>query len=296
MTVPGPGAARRDAAQPDLVAVPEFPFPFLIGRYPVTMAEYWDFLDDTGWRKPRHWPAHRSPMHNRLPVSWVDHFDANAYCYWLTQRHRLLVGGFFLPSMPMIRAAARSAATIQRYREEWRRGAGAAISREEQHTLAESLQEPMSSMFPWGDRPDPQRCNCSEFRPHRPGPTPVDQFGQAGVSGYGVADLSGNLWEMTSTFRHEDDTRSHWTMYSFYDAPHQPALAFRGWAETLGLVTGRLASTKLAWEFKFDIVGGSYGTAADGCRTDMPGAWTSAANFGPYSGFRVARFDLGRPR
>lgn len=304
MSFDNPAISRPKDQQPSLVRIEDYAIPFGIGRYPVTMAEYWDFLDDTGWRAPRHWPTTRSPVHQRMPVSWVNHFDANAYCYWRGTKDSFISvragSKYFLPTAGMLRAAARSTAAVARLRERWQELSGSSSDPltttgfEREREIREAAQQASTSRFPWGDQADPKRCNCSEFRPHRPGPTPVDQFGQAGSSGYGVCDLSGNLWEMTCTFAGtgEDEQPIKGDTFGFFD-PHGPEfLRFRdSWPATLDYVVNYLERTGFAWDLKFDIVGGSYGTPAQDCRTDAATAWTSAANFGPYAGFRLASFE-----
>lgn len=281
----------------DLISVPDAPRPFRIGRHPITMAKYWDFLDDTGWRRPRHWPSARSASSERMPVSWVNHFDANAYCYWLSLQagQRL-----FLPTTDMLRSAARSAESIAQLAKESREAADRVPYRPQgMHYIMiaaaiRPLQESIFSQFPWGDKPDAKRCNCKEFRPHRPGPTPVDSFGELGRSGYGVEDISGNLWEMASTVKTADGQVISFTG-SFFDpeGTYPEAMHFTGtWPTTLATVTGQLENTQFGWDLRFDLFGGSYGTAAADCRTDQATAWTSAANFGPYAGFRVAAYLL----
>jgi formylglycine-generating enzyme required for sulfatase activity len=299
MTFDSPFTSHRTDDQSGLVRIEDYTAPFSIGRYPVTMAEYGNFLDDTGWRRPRHWPTTISSVHQRMPVSWVNHFDANAYCYWLAKKDRvfgsLAYTKYFLPTTDMLRAAARSTAAVARLRERWQelsaRSSAASTPTEREREIRAAAQEAPTSKFPWGDQPDPKRCNCSEFRPHRPGPTPVDQFAQAGSSAYGVSDLSGNLWEMTCTFAGsgEKGQPAKVDFLNFFDPRGPDFLHFRdSWQTTLAYVVDYLEKTEFAWNLKFDILGGSYGTPAKDCGTDTPAAWTSAANFGPYAGFRVA--------
>lgn len=301
MSFDSPFVSRRTEEHSGLVGIEDYTVPFSIGRYPVTMAEYGNFLDDTGWRKPRHWPTTRSSVHQRMPVSWVNHFDANAYCYWLSKKESfiglLAYVKYFLPTTDMLRAAARSTAAVGRLRERWQELSGSSSGSftsadfEREREIRDAAQKTPTSRFPWGDQPDPKRCNCSEFRPHRPGPTYVDQFGQASSSGYGVCDLSGNLWEMTCTFARSEEggQPTKVDILNFFDPRGPDFLHFRdSWQATQAYVVDYLERTEFAWDLKFDILGGSYGTPAKDCRTDTATAWTSAANFGPYASFRVA--------
>jgi formylglycine-generating enzyme required for sulfatase activity len=51
--------------------------------------------------------------------------------------------------------------------------------------------------FPWGDTFDPERCNSAEAG--RDETTAVGSFSPLGDSPYGCADMSGNVWEWTSS-------------------------------------------------------------------------------------------------
>jgi formylglycine-generating enzyme required for sulfatase activity len=82
--------------------------------------------------------------------------DAVAFCVWLS---RLTGRTFRLPS-----------------EAEWEKAA----------------RGPDGRLFPWGDAWDDTRLNAAQ--PHL-GTTPVGQFSPLGDSPYGVADLSGNVWE-----------------------------------------------------------------------------------------------------
>jgi sulfatase modifying factor 1 len=68
---------------PSLAAIPADP-PFLLGRTPVTNAEYAPFVETTRVAAPPWWnePAFSSP---RQPVVGVTWDDATAYCGWLAE-------------------------------------------------------------------------------------------------------------------------------------------------------------------------------------------------------------------
>jgi formylglycine-generating enzyme required for sulfatase activity len=50
-------------------------------------------------------------------------------------------------------------------------------------------------LFPWGNAYEPSRCNCAETGWSTT--SPLGRFPE-GVSPYGVHDMAGNVWEMTS--------------------------------------------------------------------------------------------------
>lgn len=148
--------------------------PFLIARFPVTNAEYREFLEyatgDEGHKychpsepinKSHHlrqdfrWKSmpldyFDNPVYDDYPVVNIDWWDAYAYCAWR--------GGRLPTEM------------------EWERAARGVDGR----------------IFPWGNEFDPKLCNTEEggrMMTNRQGEYP------AGVSPVGCEDMSGNVWE-----------------------------------------------------------------------------------------------------
>ena len=61
--------------------------PFFIDQYPVTNAQYLDFVAATGHRVPKHWTAGRPPEGEEShPAVWLSWFDAAAYAKWADKR------------------------------------------------------------------------------------------------------------------------------------------------------------------------------------------------------------------
>jgi len=129
---------------------------FMIDKYPVTNARYYEFLANTGYRPAdttnylRHW---RSGMYRQgqdnYPVVYVSLEDMKAYASWAGKR---------LPT-----------------EAEWQLAAQGTDKRK----------------WPWGNDFHGTYCNNAFDRP-----TPVDAFVK-GQSPYGIADLVGNVWQMT---------------------------------------------------------------------------------------------------
>jgi formylglycine-generating enzyme required for sulfatase activity/energy-coupling factor transporter ATP-binding protein EcfA2 len=119
--------------------------------------------------QPRHWEdsAYNAPSQPVVGVCW---HEARAYCAWLT------------------------AQTGQAYRlateAEWE----AAARGLPQRPWFIGRRKPKA--YPWGDRFEPSRCNS--FAAHLRGTNPVGVF-PSGDSAAGVAELSGNVWEWTSS-------------------------------------------------------------------------------------------------
>jgi formylglycine-generating enzyme required for sulfatase activity len=137
--------------------------PFLIGRYPVTVAEYERFVRDGGYQQARFWSAggfkvltaplewqHQLQYPTR-PVVGVSWYEAAAYCAWNKGR---------LPSEAEWECAARCGRESIRY--------------------------------PWGDeQPDEHRANFGMNLTH---PTPVGLY-PTGATPSGIHDLAGNVFE-----------------------------------------------------------------------------------------------------
>ncbi len=135
-----------------------------IGRHPVTNAEYHLFVWETGYRIPRGWIGFRFPEGEaEFPVVGVSHVDAVAYCAWLTKKAKSK-NPYRLPS-----------------EAEWEHASRGIDAR----------------IYPWGDEFDPWRCNTVESG--KRGPTIVGNYSPSGDSTFGVADMSGNVWEWTSS-------------------------------------------------------------------------------------------------
>jgi gamma-glutamyl hercynylcysteine S-oxide synthase len=144
---------------------------FHIDRFPVTNAEFKQFLDGSGYRPRdghhflRDWENGRPRRGwERKPVTWVSIEDARAYAAWAGKR---------LP-----------------HEWEWQYAAQGTDGR----------------LFPWGNPwvaenvPAPNRDRT--LRP----PDDVDAH-PGGASPFGVMDLVGNVWQWTDEF-HDDHTRA----------------------------------------------------------------------------------------
>ena len=134
---------------------------YYIDVYEVTNAQYKKFIDATKRRSPSHFRNRTYPAGKAdHPVTEVTWYDAEAYCGWAGKR---------LPTD-----------------QEWEKAARGTDGR----------------MFPWGDEFDTDKANTPQRweKLHQEGDTmPVGSFPN-GVSPYGVYDMSGNVWEWTSSW------------------------------------------------------------------------------------------------
>jgi len=144
---------------------------FYIDKYPVTNAQFKQFLDATHYAPRdtinflRDWKNGAFPQGwDNRPVTWVSLEDARAYAKWAGKR---------LP-----------------HEWEWQFAAQGADGR----------------AFPWGNQWIPANMPTEATGRSMPGPDPVDAHPQ-GASPYGVMDMVGNVWQWTDEFT-DDHTRA----------------------------------------------------------------------------------------
>ena len=131
---------------------------FYIGRYKVTNAQYAAFVQATGRGAPDHWENSSVPAGKEdHPVVYVSWDDAVAFTQWLGEENDLAFG--------LCTEA------------EWEK----------------ACRGTNGLIYPWGDAFDASKANTSESSVGTT--TPVGTYSPAGDSPYGVADVSGNVWE-----------------------------------------------------------------------------------------------------
>lgn len=146
---------------------------FYLDLYETTNEEYQRFVQATGHRKPLHWAAGKIPGgKERHPVYDISWDDADAYCKWIGKR---------LPT-----------------EAEWERAARGGLEKK---------------LYPWGDQlsmsqkssastPAPQAQNVKAAHTGFPnGPTAVGSYPP---SGFGLFDMTGNVWEWVSDWYERD--------------------------------------------------------------------------------------------
>lgn len=141
--------------------------PYYIDKYPVTNAQFKQFLDATHYSPKdsinflRDWHHGMFPQGwGNRPVTWVSLEDARAYAAWAGKR---------LP-----------------HEWEWQLAAQGNDGR----------------AYPWGNQWDPSDVPAPVTGRVMTGPDPVDAH-PGGASPYGVMDMAGNVWQWTDEFTDE---------------------------------------------------------------------------------------------
>jgi len=134
---------------------------YWLDRYEVTNLQYKQFIDATNRKSPRHYENRTFPEGLAdHPVVYVSWYDANDYCEWAGKR---------LPTA-----------------EEWEKGARSDDAR----------------IYPWGNTFEITKANMPQRWQalKQDGSTsPVGAF-KDGMSPFGLFDMSGNVWEWTSSW------------------------------------------------------------------------------------------------
>ena len=160
--------------------------PFWLDTFPVTNAQYLEFIDAGGYADPRLWSArgweHRQEADLAAPQFWQR--DGNG---WIRRRFGMLEQ---IPGSEPVQhvtwfeadAYARWAGKRLPTEAEWEKAA--------RHDPAQGR----SRRYPWGDDdPTPERANLGQQFLQ---PSPVGSY-PAGASAYGVHQLIGDVWEWT---------------------------------------------------------------------------------------------------
>lgn len=142
---------------------------FYMARHEVSVSQFAAFANAGAWRvDPRALSA--PPDH---PVTFVSWPDALAYGRWLDAELR--------------RSSSAPAWLRARLEDGWR------VTLPTEAQWEKAARGADGRRFPWGREPDPSRANYQ-----RAGTAPVGQFACPECP-YGLADMSGNVWEWTAS-------------------------------------------------------------------------------------------------
>jgi len=174
-------------------------YPFFIGRFPVTVAQWRDYVQLSG-RLP---DDERSlSARDNDPVLYLTWHDALQFCAFLGQAWRRLLPPDFVVTLPS--------------EAEWEKAArgGERVPVDCQWVTPERLGEELAAMqtqprmpnpfprraYPWGESFDADKANIESTI----GETSAVGCYPAGISPYGCEEMIGNVWEWTRSLWGED--------------------------------------------------------------------------------------------
>jgi len=160
--------SKEDNPRASEVEKPEhrvkLPYDFYIGRYPITNAQYNQFVLATDGAGLKSYEWQKRPDHPAVNITW---HAAQRFCKWLN-----LTIGNKLPDQWRFRLPTEA---------EWEKAARGEHGNE----------------WPWGNQWDPGRCNSHESGNDTV--TRVGYYSPDGDSPCGAADMAGNVWEWTNS-------------------------------------------------------------------------------------------------
>ncbi len=173
----GDPVVRKDELDQHPVTLPRY----YIARYPVTVAQFQAFVQDSSDQPKDEDSLCGLSNHPVADVSW---HEARKYCAWLTERLRVWKG------------TPEPLATLLR-QEGWQ------VTLPSEAEWEKAARGTEGRIYPWGNDPDPNRANYRDTGINDT--TAVGCFPE-GVTPYGYLDMAGNVWEWT---------RSLWGEYPY---------------------------------------------------------------------------------
>lgn len=222
---PDADGMSRDEEQPQHEF--DIEYSYWISRFPVTNAQFAEFMADEGYANPVYWteaiahgywekgafqgewdneqrtqphqygePFHL-PNHPVIGITW---YEALAYTRWLTANQVPDGWQAHLPSEAEWEKSARGGLQIP---QDSLVTALASLPAVDQIALTQIDNPQPTRRYPWGEQIDPERCSFNETNL---GSTSAVGAFAAGVSSYGVEEMSGSVWEWTRSVWGEDSS------------------------------------------------------------------------------------------
>jgi len=189
--------------------------PYVLGRYPVTGAQFEAFVASGGYRDRRYWTDHGwdfirgegKPDYSMLPEDWRERYRAHVEgeSFPLTRPRRFEVA-FEVPNAPVVGVSWYEAVAFCNWLNQTqdltamglKPGWQIRLPTEAEWERAASYRGNQKRKYPWGQNPEVEkRANCKPTGIK--GPSAVGLFGGLGTAGCGAEELIGNTWEWCGT-------------------------------------------------------------------------------------------------
>ena len=161
--------------------------PFEIGKYPVTNGWFEDFINADGYKNEEYW--------SEEGVEWLKHTHVEQPALWNDRKWKC-------PNSPVVRVSWYEAYAFTKWlstadKEGYKYGL---LEENEWEAAAAGLE---GREFPWGKGWNKNKCNNGEIELNKT--SPVGIF-KGGNTPDGISDLSGNVWEWTTSDYHSKNT------------------------------------------------------------------------------------------
>ncbi len=157
---------------------------YYASRYPVTVAQFQEFVKETGYT-----PGDDNCLTGIVnhPVTWISWYEARDYSTWLMEKLSDFAGHH---------EKGKPRSTEKRGFWAHLTSGSFTIDLLSEAQWEKAARGSSGTSFPWGNKIDPTRANYKDT--HIETTTPVGCF-PAGASPYGIMDMSGNVWNWTRT-------------------------------------------------------------------------------------------------